>query len=291
MKVETIHYTNQNCSARITKSKEVRKGLFFDDHTHSELEFLYVVSGKMMVSSNGTNLIIQNDEIAFINSSVVHSTLTLEDDTIYCIIQFPYHAVLKYPFKYLSLLSKQHSHPLYIFKKNDCCYEKLLECVLDMLERNSKDSIANDYYLLSIIHKTIAILYEKNIIHSNDNLIKENLSKIALVFEYIDAHFSEPLSLKLLADNLSFNKDYFCRMFKKTTGITVFEYLNFVRICKAEELFSTNRTFTEISSMVGFSSAAYFNKVFRKYKGVSPSKYKKYLTQNSKRIIDTQFEY
>lgn len=290
MKNETILYNNQNCSARITKSREVSRGLFYDEHNHNELEFIYVISGKMMVSSNDTNLIIHSNEIAFIDSDVVHSTLTMEDDTVYCLIQFPYRVILKYPFKYLSLFSKRHSHPLYVFKKDDYYHEKLLECILDMLEKNSENNITNDYYLASAIYKAIAILFEKKIISSNDYLTQEYLNKFISVFEYIDAHFFEPITLNTLANLLCYNKDYFCRTFRKATGITVFEYLNFVRICKAEELFPTNKSLTEISNMVGFSSTTYFNKVFKKYKGVAPSKYRKYHMQNSKRMVSAQFE-
>lgn len=290
MKNEAILYNNKNCSARITKSREVSKGVFYDKHNHKEIEFIYVVSGKILVSSNNTQLIVQSNEIAFIDSDVVHSTLTLEDDTIYCLIQFSYRVILKYPFKYLLLFTKQHSHPLYIFKKDDICYERILECILDMLEKNSENNLTNDYFLASDIYKIIALLFERKIISSNDYLLQEDLNKFISVFEYIDLHFSEPITLKALANLISYNKDYFCRTFKKATGITVFEYLNFVRICKAEELFPTNKSLTEISNMIGFSSTTYFNKVFKKYKGVSPSKYKKYYMRNTKKLVTPQFD-
>lgn len=75
---------------------------------------------------------------------------------------------------------------------------------------------------------------------------------------------------------LHLNKDYFCRLFKKATGTSVIEYLNFARVCKAEELLKSDMNITDIAYTVGFSSLSYFNRSFNKYKGYSPTCYRKF---------------
>ena len=74
---------------------------------------------------------------------------------------------------------------------------------------------------------------------------------------------------------LNFDPSYFCRIFKSAIGATFTEYLNFVRVCKAEKMLSrTNNSILDISEAVGFSSVSYFNRVFKKYRNCSPRAYR-----------------
>ena len=87
----------------------------------------------------------------------------------------------------------------------------------------------------------------------------------------IDVQYDSQYGVKYQLDDLSkllnLNQSYFCRLFKQATNSTFIEYLNFVRVCKAEKLlFTTNKTVSEISMDVGFSSVSYFNRVFKKIK-------------------------
>ena len=63
--------------------------------------------------------------------------------------------------------------------------------------------------------------------------------------------------------------------------MTVTEYLNFVRICKAEKLLSSSeKSILEISEAVGFSSISYFNRVFKRVRSSSPGSYRKLKIEN-----------
>ena len=71
---------------------------------------------------------------------------------------------------------------------------------------------------------------------------------------------------------LGFNESYFCRIFKLATTTTFTEYLNFVRVCKAEKLLVTTQdSILDISLAVGIGSLSYFNRIFKKYHNCSPS--------------------
>ena len=68
----------------------------------------------------------------------------------------------------------------------------------------------------------------------------------------------------------------FCASIHRCYNCTVKEYLNSKRIEKAAQmLLMTELSMDEISREVGFNSAAYFSKLFKKYKGISPLKYRK----------------
>ena len=91
----------------------------------------------------------------------------------------------------------------------------------------------------------------------------------------VNKNYSENVSLEEASSLLGFDTSYFCRIFKSATGATFTEYLNFVRICKAEKLLSqTKKSILEISEAVGFSSLSYFNRVFKRIRNSSPGNYR-----------------
>ena len=107
-------------------------------------------------------------------------------------------------------------------------------------------------------------------------LAKPSIVRIMPALEYIDENYYKEISLDEISGGLSLNPYYFCRLFKSATGSSFCEYLNFVRISKSEKLFKTNdKSIMEISLDVGFSSVTYFNRIFRKYKGCTPTVYRK----------------
>jgi AraC-like DNA-binding protein len=74
---------------------------------------------------------------------------------------------------------------------------------------------------------------------------------------------------------LCLNKSYLCRLFRNATGTTLWDFINFVRVCKSEEMLAGNMNLSEIAYAVGFSSPSYFHRTFKKYKNLPPSEYRK----------------
>ena len=68
---------------------------------------------------------------------------------------------------------------------------------------------------------------------------------------------------------------YFCKLFKRTTGLTFTDYLARVRIEKAKRLLlDQNRRVSEVAYEVGFQSLTHFNRVFKKLADRSPTSYR-----------------
>ena len=112
-------------------------------------------------------------------------------------------------------------------------------------------------------------------------LADRDVQKVLPVLSYVNTNYQEDIKLRDVASMLSFDESYFCRLFKNATGATFTEYLNFVRISKAEKLLKkSQKSILEISEAVGFSSVSYFNRIFKKYHHVSPRAYRSMLYQN-----------
>jgi AraC-like DNA-binding protein/ligand-binding sensor protein len=93
--------------------------------------------------------------------------------------------------------------------------------------------------------------------------------------EYICEHQAEKLSLGHVSKAVNMSAFYFCKMFKRVTGINFTDYLSRVRIEKAKNLLlNPNLRVSEIAFEVGFQSLTHFNRVFKKLLGQSPTDYR-----------------
>lgn len=96
--------------------------------------------------------------------------------------------------------------------------------------------------------------------------------------QFIDAHQTEEISLTDVARAVNTSTFYFCKMFKKTTGLSFTDYLSRVRVEKAKNLLlNPNLRISEVAFAAGFQSLSHFNRVFRRIAGESPTQYREKL--------------
>ena len=100
------------------------------------------------------------------------------------------------------------------------------------------------------------------------------IKTVQSVTEYVSENYSTATA-KAAADYCNLSYSYFSRSFKRVMNQSFTEYLNYVRITKAEQLLSTtDKSISEIADEVGFSTASYFIEQFKKYKQKSPKQYR-----------------
>lgn len=103
-------------------------------------------------------------------------------------------------------------------------------------------------------------------------------NRLGEVMEYIMRNFDEDISLSQVAAMANMGLTTFCNFFKENYRVTFIEYLNIIRVGHACKLLSSNdQTIAEIAYSCGFSTLANFNRQFKKYKGMTPSQYRKKL--------------
>ena len=99
---------------------------------------------------------------------------------------------------------------------------------------------------------------------------------ILSALEYINAHFSENISLTYVAEAINISKNYLCDIFKKELCVTFINYVTNLRIEKAKEYLSnTDMKMYEVSDAVGYSDYAYFSQIFKKHTGITLSAYRR----------------
>lgn len=88
---------------------------------------------------------------------------------------------------------------------------------------------------------------------------------------FIDRKFADHIDLDNISDEACFSKFHFIRLFKKIYGKTPHQYLTFVRIEKATQLFRIDKPVSEVCYAVGFESLSSFGSLFKRIVGVTPS--------------------
>ncbi|TMV48947.1 helix-turn-helix domain-containing protein [Paenibacillus mesophilus] len=106
--------------------------------------------------------------------------------------------------------------------------------------------------------------------------MNRRLDVINAAIDYLRENYTSSFSLGSLASKSFFSKNYFCKLFKETVGMTVTEYVQKLRIeeaCKMME--NSNKKITEISMDTGFADYKSFYTAFTKRVGMTPSEYRK----------------
>lgn len=103
----------------------------------------------------------------------------------------------------------------------------------------------------------------------------ERLDRLDRVLQYVESHYDQTILLEDVAALANFSIFHFTRFFRETTGLTFCQYVNQFRIAKSVDyLLNTNDSITELTYKSGFNNAKTFNRVFRQFKGCSPTDYK-----------------
>jgi len=128
---------------------------------------------------------------------------------------------------------------------------------------------ANNYSFINSIFSDYIILIDKNINKHNNKYVQKTI-------KYLQNNYQHKVSLSELAEEVFLSTSYLSKLFKKELNKTITEFLTEVRLEEAKNyLVDTNMPLKNICKKVGFKEVSYFNKVFKKYEGLPPGKYRK----------------
>ncbi len=95
------------------------------------------------------------------------------------------------------------------------------------------------------------------------------------VIDYIEAHYSEPLTLAVIADSIHISPNYLSKILRKELNAGLPDLLNKTRVENAKKLLNNPiYRVNEIAYMVGYNSQQYFTNIFKKHTGFTPYEYR-----------------
>jgi AraC-like DNA-binding protein len=132
--------------------------------------------------------------------------------------------------------------------------------------------------LMSILHdlstsKSMRVLSDATF--NNDQVLNYNSRRIDKAYEFMNANFDKPITLKDLSKLVSMTEVSFSRFIKKRTGNTFIDSLNEIRLGHATRmLIETTHSVAEISYNCGFNNISNFNRLFKKKKHCTPKEFR-----------------
>ena len=131
-------------------------------------------------------------------------------------------------------------------------------------------------------HRKELLLLKALLLETIDMVKKDEIKQLSkselsfkLVKEYIDHNYHLPINVEQICHDLGYNPSYISRMFKKLGNQNIKNYLEERRMTAAKEMLSNvELRLAQIARQCGYSSEAYFIKVFKKFYGITPGEFR-----------------
>ncbi|MDE6607196.1 MAG: AraC family transcriptional regulator [Lachnospiraceae bacterium] len=265
-------------------------------HWHEEIEIIIINSGHCNIMVDNVTIPMKAGQGIMVNQNVLHSIRPVNNEqcTFYSLIFLPIF-LFGYSATYFSSL---YLTP--ILSSSDLKYITLEESVSwqeELIEHLNNAIAANltRKFGYELITKAELCLFWSGILEhyanektSSQNSISEtslDSMRVKQALLYIENHHMEPITLVEIADSIHVSKSECCRCFKRTLHMTPIEYVMRYRIFEATRKIKRGdeeaKSMSSLAMSVGFNNASYFNKLFKKYLGCTPSQYKVLLKQPS----------
>lgn len=110
--------------------------------------------------------------------------------------------------------------------------------------------------------------------------VEQAVSSVALVRQFIQDHYTEEISRQDIENAVHMNGDYLNRIFKKETGYSLIQYIQYYRVLAAKQMISKGKNnLSDVAFSAGFDNPSYFIKVFRKWTGMTPGEYELFVKE------------
>ena len=250
----------------------------FTDHWHTAMEIIFTLENTYTIEAHQQKYVMEPGDIAIIPSGTVHSISSPEKGCRFVFMFEPNLFSQLAGFNYVLSLIPQ---PVLInYDTNPQLYRAETALLWELVEHYWGNGLTKDLNIFSTMIRFFSTFGEHtaNVIPptiNNSSKAGSLVSRLSMVLDYLDTHYSENITLEEAANIACFSKFYFTRLFKQYTNQTFYDYLSTKRIKAAEQmLIIPNLPITEISLKAGFSSLSSFNRTFKRLKGCSPSEYR-----------------
>lgn len=260
-------------------------------HNHDYIEIAIITNGVGNHKINNTSCSVKKGDVCIINTENIHcftpsdnkNSQNLSISFIGFYLEFLYDMginpsllndiinMLMFKFYYVqnnsysfALSNEELEHTIYLLKKMEKAYTEQKHGDIDILKM----------YLCILLTEFLRC-YLKSI-KAAPKINNYHFSLVKNIIDYLGIHYCENIKLTELSNYHHISARHLSRIFKEATGISVFEYLQKIRIEKACLLLNTtDDSVTDIVSRTGFADYRYFSKIFKKYTGMTPKKYAK----------------
>jgi AraC-like DNA-binding protein len=239
-------------------------------HYHNTYELYILEQGYHSILINDSIHDITKYDVALLKPNIFHKSLQKQDCARTCI--YFTDRFLRLHFTDYSIKALLSCFEKEVISLNKEIFPKLKKLLM-LLEKEKVSDVNN--------HIFIFLADILNILNDNKNSKRaEHLpsahKNFAPVLSYINENYNKITSLEEISDRFYISKFYLCRLFKETTGLTLIQYLNNIKLQNAcNMLINTDLSISDIGTACGFNSTMYFCKIFKQALSLTPSEFRK----------------
>lgn len=247
-------------------------------HWHDEVEIIYIQRGELTISIQEESFQAKKGDLFFVNSGVLHF-MESEDMTVeYYTMLFPLEFI---SFQTEDALEQEVLQPLRQKKlllpvrlpENDMKYEmiELLKQIISInAEKKSGYMLRTRILLLEMIERFLVSGSLCQAAYVNAESLQRDM------LAYIQGHYTEKITLGMLAEEFHLSEKYISFYFKEHFSISFMQYVTHLRMTKAKNLLAaTDLPITEVALSCGFLSVNLFIRTFKAVYQVTPLQYRK----------------
>lgn len=255
-------------------------------HFHKKYEIYYAVDGSRRYFIDNNTYIVNAGNIVLIGPDSMHKTGSIEN--------MPHSRyVLNFNAEYLHEFNNIFSnleicscfnHGIHVLQVSPT-KQQIVETLMNQMWKTNSSNVPKDVALRKLRLSEMLIILDEYVKEAKNGYHgKVTNPIIEKVQSYISIHYTEPLTLSAIAKEFYISDHYLSRLFKKTTGLSVVEYINSIRLTAAKNLLENSpMLISRVGESVGFGTTTHFSRAFKESAGLSPQQYRKiYNTTNKK---------
>ncbi|MFV0556745.1 MAG: GH39 family glycosyl hydrolase [Lactovum sp.] len=253
----------------IKQLKNIDKIQYFD----SKIRIIFTLMGQTRVALRDKEILLENNDFLILTKSDIYEIKEIKGK------------VFKFSLDYFVTNSMDKKDYIFIGNSTENANTTNLDLAYSLrqllLMKVETDNVAftkiyQEYFsLLLLLEK----YYCKEVTVAQK---MENRHKMDEIRFYIDNYFDKEITLTALSQKLFMSEQYLSRLFKEHHGLGILEYIIKKRLEKVRRLLlETEKPIIDIAFSSGFSNINSFNRIFKKYQGLTPTQYRKEVKQDS----------
>lgn len=257
-------------------------------HWHEEMEITFLASGHGTYDLDLKEFPVNSEDFLIIPPGVLHAS-QLEDSRDLKTLTFVFHlnmlnslitdaCAIQY---FVPLMHGEITSPMVIHKDTPG-YEEIVSCFFKLHKAYKEKTAGYELAVKSHLMLLFYQLFHYDILsrEKSQSHIQHTSELLKKVINYIHTNYAEHIAVADLAALCDFSEYHFMRFFKKHVGMTCIDYINNYRLDVASAMLrEKDDSVMEIALDTGFNNISYFNKVFKSKFKITPSQYRKLLTE------------
>lgn len=282
-----IKLTDMLFPVSVIEHLKTRPGPLFDAHLHEHyLQIFYFINGNAKMYYRQTACDITSPNILLVNRHELHYGENACSELRYFVFRIDLKLLLSYN---IAPCGQTYLEPLesgLILFQNRIISKSILVLLDGIIEECRQRQDGYELKILAAVFELLGELFRnhkgKVYTRQYSEILMQKTKRFADVFRFIEENYTCDISLSEIASQAHMSEGYFCRMFRQSTGRTLTDYINRLRIEKSVLLLNQGVcNVTDAAMAVGFNDTNYFSRIFKKYMKQSPINY----LQNDRRYF------